>query len=177
MVDAAVALVEREGPQALGFNRVAQELGIKPPSLYNHVANYDDLRRAVAIAGWCRLRDDLAIGAVPGAEGVRRLADAFRAFVHAHPALYQVMATTLIPQAEATFQPVAAEVMALFADVLAPFGSTGEALVHAVRGLRAALHGFVLLELAGQFGMPASVDESFRYLVASLIAGLQASPR
>lgn len=54
VVDGAMRVVDSEGPGALGFNRVARELGIKPPSLYNHVADAGDLRRRVAIRGWER---------------------------------------------------------------------------------------------------------------------------
>jgi hypothetical protein len=40
--------------------------------------------------------------------------------------------------------------------------------VHALRVVRAALHGFVLLEAAGQFGLRASIDQSFERLVDAL---------
>jgi len=44
--------------------------------------------------------------------------------------------------------------------------------LHAIRGLRAMLHGFVALEAAGGFGMPLDLDVSYRRLVAGLDAAL-----
>ena len=44
--------------------------------------------------------------------------------------------------------------------------------VDAVRSFRAALHGFVRLELDGGFGMPDDVDASFDHLVGLLVDGL-----
>jgi hypothetical protein len=44
--------------------------------------------------------------------------------------------------------------------------------LHAVRGLRSLVHGFATLEVAGGFGMPLDIDESFRRLVELLISGL-----
>jgi len=44
--------------------------------------------------------------------------------------------------------------------------------IHAVRIVRAALHGFVSLEREGGFAMPIDVDESYRRLVNTLDHGL-----
>jgi AcrR family transcriptional regulator len=40
---AAVALADQEGIQALSMRRLARELGVEAMSLYNHVANKDDI--------------------------------------------------------------------------------------------------------------------------------------
>ena len=45
--------------------------------------------------------------------------------------------------------------------------------LHAVRGLRSVVHGFASLEVAGGFGLPLDLDESFRRLVEMFIGGLQ----
>jgi AcrR family transcriptional regulator len=43
VVDAAVAIADREGLRAVSIRRVARELGIRPMSIYTHVASKDDL--------------------------------------------------------------------------------------------------------------------------------------
>jgi AcrR family transcriptional regulator len=43
VVGAAVALADREGLRAVSIRRVAGELGIRPMSIYTHVASKDDL--------------------------------------------------------------------------------------------------------------------------------------
>ena len=48
--------------------------------------------------------------------------------------------------------------------------------IHAVRAVRAALHGFVALEAAGGFGLPVDREASFDRLVAALAAGLRPAP-
>ena len=45
--------------------------------------------------------------------------------------------------------------------------------IDAVRAVRAAVHGFVVLELDGGFGMPDDVDASFAFLVDGLVGGLE----
>jgi hypothetical protein len=43
--------------------------------------------------------------------------------------------------------------------------------VHAARGLRSALHGFVTLEAGGGFGFPLDLDDSYDRLVRTLADG------
>lgn len=48
VIAAAIACLEKEGESALGVNRVARELNIKPPAIYKHLEKNAGLRRAVA---------------------------------------------------------------------------------------------------------------------------------
>ncbi|MDQ8046362.1 MAG: TetR family transcriptional regulator, partial [Patulibacter sp.] len=43
VADAAVAIADRDGLDGVTIARVAAELGVKGPSLYNHVASRDAL--------------------------------------------------------------------------------------------------------------------------------------
>ena len=43
VLDAAVALADAQGVEALSMRRIAQELGVVPMALYKHVANKDEL--------------------------------------------------------------------------------------------------------------------------------------
>jgi AcrR family transcriptional regulator len=43
IAEAALALVEEDGMEALTTRKLARRLGVEGPSLYNHVANRDDL--------------------------------------------------------------------------------------------------------------------------------------
>ena len=56
--------------------------------------------------------------------------------------------------------------------VLRGYGLEGDDVIHGVRIVRAALHGFVALEAGGGFGMPLSVDDTFARLVTALDRGL-----
>jgi len=57
--------------------------------------------------------------------------------------------------------------------VLAGYGLEGDDALHATRGLRSLLHGFVSLETGGGFGLPLDLDESFRRLLQVFMAGLR----
>lgn len=44
VIAAAIACLEQEGESALGVNRVARELNIKPPAIYKHLDGNAGLR-------------------------------------------------------------------------------------------------------------------------------------
>jgi hypothetical protein len=60
----------------------------------------------------------------------------------------------------------------VLAAVLGGSGLEDDELIHAVRALRSAVHGFAALEAAGGFGLAADPDESFRRLVDALAKGI-----
>jgi AcrR family transcriptional regulator len=165
VVDAAVAIVEAEGAEALSLSRVASELNVKPPSLYNHVAGLDRLRRDVALRATQELGDRLRSAAMgrTGRDAWRAVADELRAYALAHPGLY-----TLSAHARPDDEEYAAAGLRAVEPMLAILRAydLGEPeAVHAVRALRSAVHGFVSLECAGGFGLDVDVGDSFRWLV------------
>ena len=61
----------------------------------------------------------------------------------------------------------------MIASALRSYDYTPDQTVDAVRAFRSAVHGVVLLELEGGFGLPRDLDASFDVLVRMLSRGLQ----
>jgi AcrR family transcriptional regulator len=177
VVEAAAAIADAEGLEHLTLARVAAQLGIRVPSLYNHVAGLEGLRRELALLGLRALAVRLARATVGKARGeaVLALADAYRAFAQERPGLY---ATTLSAPAtdDAEAYRAGQELVELVLAVLSGFGLAGADALHATRALRAIVHGFVSLEVAGGFGLPLDLDESFHRLVRAFIRSLEQGP-
>jgi AcrR family transcriptional regulator len=174
VVRAAAALADAEGYEAVTLARLAGELGVRPPSLYNHVEGLDGLRRELALAGLQELGRRLSRATVGKSEdaALAALADAYRRFARDRPGLYP--ATLRAPDPEdAELNAAGEEALAVILAVLAGYGLQGADALHATRGLRSLLHGFVSLEAAGGFGLPLDLDESYCRLVASFITGLR----
>jgi putative N-acetylmannosamine-6-phosphate epimerase len=57
---------------------------------------------------------------------------------------------------------------------LRAYGMEDSAAIHAARCLRAAVHGFAILEAEGAFGLPENLDDSYDLLIHMMIAGLHA---
>ncbi|BDI29258.1 TetR family transcriptional regulator [Capsulimonas corticalis] len=176
LVRAAVRLVDQEGVEALSLGRLAKDLGVRTPSLYNHVDGMPGLKRAIAIHGLRELHRRITQATI-GREkdaAVLGLACAYREFAKSHPGLYAIAAATLDFE-DPLLTSVQTEVVNSALLVLSGYHLSDADALHAVRGLRSAMHGFVTLELAGLFGMPLSIDESFDRLIATMTAGLSAS--
>ena len=175
VVRAAIALINAEGSEALTINRLARELKVQPPSLYNHINGLAELRRALALVNAQWLGDRLTEAAIgqSGQAGISALAHAYRAYIKTYPDLYQssLLASGNLsepyPELQAAEERVVRVVMALVASV----GVKGEAAIHAVRGLRSLVHGFATLEVSGGFGLPIDLDESFHRLIEIYLHG------
>jgi AcrR family transcriptional regulator len=171
VIEAGLSCLRQEGVSGLGVNRVARELGIKPPSLYNHVEGNDDLKRAVAIRGWSSLADRLE-AALEDSEGRDRLwsvSRAYRDFVTEQPALYAVMSTMGDDGETDEYGEVRARVSQCLEAVLDPFDFSADEAGQALRALRAALHGFVSLESTGHLGDHEKAESSYDWLVSRLV--------
>lgn len=175
VLDAAIAVVEAEGMAGLTLSRVARELGVKPPSLYNHIAGLDTLRRDVAL----RATEDLGVRLGKAAMGragraaLRSLAAEFRAYAADHPGLYE-LSVRARPEDE-EFARASLQATEPVIAILRGYDLDEDEAIHATRTLRAALHGFVSLERIGGFGLDVEVEESFAWLVERLADTLESS--
>ena len=169
VVGSAAAIADRDGLSQLTLAKLAHQLGVRPPSLYAHIEGLRDLRGRIAARGARELATvlDRAAAGVAGAQALHAIAHAYRAYALRHPGVYSALQQ---PQAgdEAFAAPVAVVVAAL-----GGYGLEGDEALHGVRVVRAALHGFVMLELNGGFGLPLDLDDSFARLVSTLDRGLR----
>jgi AcrR family transcriptional regulator len=176
VLDAAAALADRDGLPALTLARLAAELGVKAPSLYNHVSGLPDIERALAIVGIRETNFRMLRAAAGKArqEALVAIGLAYRDFAIERPGLYAASVRAPAP-GDTEHQQVGDETVATIIAVLSGFGLKGDDALHATRGLRAIIHGFVSLEAAGGFRMALDLEESLTRLLAAFAAGLVAS--
>jgi AcrR family transcriptional regulator len=173
VVDAALAVVDEKGVDALTLAAVAQRTGVAAPSLYKHVAGLDELRTLLA----ARVLDDMAdhfTRAVLGRSGddaVIALLHAYRDYVRQHPARYAAM--PLDPLHDPALAAPGGKLLDVVLAALRAYGLTGSDAIHATRCLRAVAHGFSSLEAGGGFGLPEDLDQTYDHLVAAVISTMR----
>jgi AcrR family transcriptional regulator len=175
VADTAARLADRDGLDALTLGAVAGELGVRTPSLYNHVDGLPGLRRALALRGVEELGEairDAAVGR-SGDAAVVALAEAYRAFARRRPGLYAALQRAPGP-GDADVAAAAARLLEPVFAVLRGDGIEGDDAIHAARALRSAMHGFVDIERMGGFGIDLDLDESYRRTIVAVAAGLRA---
>jgi AcrR family transcriptional regulator len=172
VVDGAAALADAEGLEAVTLARLASDLGVRAPSLYAHVGGLPDLRRRLAARGARELGAALQAAAAGRARGdaLAAVARAYRDYAHAHPGTYAAA------QRAPDLGDAGAAVVDTVAAVMRGYGFEGDDAIHAVRIVRAALHGFAALETEEGFGIPLDVDDTFARLVDVLDRGLESRP-
>jgi AcrR family transcriptional regulator len=178
VIDAAVSIADREGLEAVTLARVADSLGVRAPSLYHHVAGRDGLLRAVALRGLGELTARLQAAALgrAGPEALATTANAYREYAHAHPGLYAATQRA-VPPGDAEHEQAGLAAVQVLSAVLRASHLEDDELLHAVRVIRSALHGFVSLEANGGFALPLDLDRSFERLIETLAAGLPPAER
>jgi AcrR family transcriptional regulator len=172
IVDEAITLIEAEGTEKLSVNTLAQRLGVKTPSLYRYVSSKADLLRAVNQATSrdliAALHAPLAAPADPETQ-IMQVCHAYRAFAHRRPITYGLLFTNTIPELRPDpdeQESGALPLQALVAEI------TGQPhSLPALRGLWALLHGFIVLELAGQFQRGGDLDAAFIASVRAYLRG------
>ena len=175
VVKAAAELIEQQGRDAFSMRLLAEQLGIKTASLYNHVDNMEMLLAEVCRYGLC-LQNEMEMQAMEGRYGedaVRQLADTYRNFAKKHRELYW-----LIMAMSAKDKRVRDDAAVLFTDplkkMLEDFHLKEEESIHYRRLFRAIVHGFVAQEEQGFFShYPAAVDDSFHFAVQCYIESLK----
>ena len=173
VVSAAEELADANGLEAVTLAALARQLGVRPPSLYAHIAGLADLRRRLAARGARRLAAAMQTAAAGRARGdaLAGVADAYRSYARDHPGSYAALQRAPDPN-DAEASAAGAEAVDVVLAVLRGYGLESDEAIHATRIIRAALHGFVSLEAVGGFGLPLDVDETFARLTHLLDQGL-----
>jgi AcrR family transcriptional regulator len=91
IVEAASALVDAEGLEAVSVRRLGTELGVRGPSLYHHFATKAEILDAVADAVIAQV-DVSAFGAHDWPDALRIWARSYHAVLCAHPNIVPVLA-------------------------------------------------------------------------------------
>ena len=173
VLDAASDLADKEGLANVTLAALAARLGVRPPSLYKHVDGLDAIHRGLAVRG---LRE--AVARCQRATVGKARDEALFAFAHAYwqfardrPGLYAASVRAAKP-GENDIAAAGEALIGIVLSVLAGYGVTGDDALHATRGLRAIVHGFVSLDAMGGFRLKLDLDESLDRLLTAFTRDL-----
>ena len=169
IVESGRAILEAEGLAGLTMHRVADAVGVRPPSLYKRVRNRGELVRLIGsdvARDLGQTLDDATPGGDPRAD-LRSIALAFRSFARARPQAYRLLFDPL-PDAWRPDPDAGREAVEVLFRVLSAVVGPAEVLP-AARTLVAWAYGFVSMELADTFRLGGDVDEAYAFGVDRLV--------
>ena len=173
ILEHAAERIDIAGRNDITIGELADDLGVQPSALYNHIDGLDGLKQELAVYSTDAVANHLldSVVATSGGDAVRALAQAYRQFANQHPGQY---ASQLLPPAAPGDSLATAQqrIVSVFVRVLSSTGLEGDNAVHAARTVRSAIHGFVALEAIDAFTSPVDRATSFELLIEFLVAGL-----
>jgi AcrR family transcriptional regulator len=176
VIDAAIACLDREGESALGVNRVARELGIKPPAIYKHLDGNTGLRRAVALTIWRAYLADCQ-RQTAGQKEFKSLfiisARATRNFARAYPARYTVMMQYQLRPTDPEEAEIIQHSLGLFQAAMQLSTLNREAIVDTMRMVNAAIFGFITREQSELMTIDRDCDASYEVMLAALVVAIE----
>ncbi|TGK88394.1 TetR/AcrR family transcriptional regulator [Leptospira bourretii] len=171
VLDSAWNLVMDQGLSEFRLVGLAENLGIRTPSLYNHIRDLEDLRREMKRRSLQILGDRLSLKSKTSSGGSERISEflnTYRGFAKTHPHVYPL--TIESTESDPELKPLGDRILEICMEVFR-FQSLDETAVHRIRILRSLLHGFIVLEEAGGFGRKESIEDSFKKITESLESG------
>lgn len=177
LIEAALALVEEGGSEALTVREVAQRAGVAPMGVYSRFGGKDGLLEAVFVSGFSQLQASLS--AARGADALSRLHNgclAYRRFAIEHPHLYelmfrQMMQLELSPESLEVAEKTFAHLVERVEDAAAAGMIHAADAVDVAQQLWNAMHGGVTLEIVG-VSFSHDPERTFAATLETMLAGL-----
>jgi AcrR family transcriptional regulator len=176
VIAAAIDCLDREGEAALGVNRVARELGIKPPAIYKHLDGNTGLRRAVALTIWRDYLTDCQQQVKRVTEPralLRTSAQAIRNFARVYPARYAVMMQYQLRPTDAEEVEIIKTSLHIFQQALQLYELSEDALIDVMRMINAAIYGFITRENSELMTLNRSTDASYEVMLDALLVAIE----
>lgn len=176
VVQAAITCLDQEGESALGVNRVARSLGIKPPAIYKHLDGNAGLRRAVALAIYrhylTEWQNQMA-DSTDSATLIRIGAQTTRNFAQQYPARYTVMMQYQMRPTDPEEADIIQTCFRLLQKSLQLYELSEDALIDVMRMVNAAIYGFVLREQQELMTLSRSPDASYDVMLDALVVAIE----
>ena len=178
LLDAAEAVLDRDGLDGVTVRAVAHEAGVSPMSVYNKFENKDGLIVALAMRALEQLAEAIdAPGKIDPVERFRRACRGYRDFALRHPARYSLIFGTGSPLEDRSSE-VSRSGRAVF-DVLVELiramrsGDAQRDSAEDAQVVWSALHGAVTIEQAHRDQTPDATD-TFEHLLDILTTSFTA---
>lgn len=173
IIKVTFALADEIGLNQVTFQKIAEKLDIKSPSLYNHFDNMDNLKLEMTMYLVNDLNSILMKSLIgkSGDDAVREFAYVYRDFAFANRTAYGLIMSIPSTKNEKAYS-LAKETTGLIRQILNYYIKDDILLVHKSRELRSILHGFISMCFLGYFKRDVSIEESFDNMINDFIFSL-----
>lgn len=175
IVNTAIFIADQQGLDNVTLKNIANELNVKPPSLYNHIKNFDDILLRSANKSLNNLYESL-IKSIIGLEkdqALLALSNEYRTFFKSYPGQYSLIQRVNLWNKNKFSTSKSDRILKLLEKILSRYDIKDTETINFIRVWRSYMHGFLLLETNNGFGLDLDVNGSFIYGLEILITKLQ----
>ncbi|MGV3026866.1 TetR/AcrR family transcriptional regulator [Clostridium thermobutyricum] len=173
IIEVTFELADEIGLNKVTFQKIAEKLGIKYPSLYNHFKNMDNLKLEMTISSLNRLNTILTQGLIgkSGEDAIKEFSKLYKNFAFENRTAYELFLSVPTIGNDDIYD-LTRETVNIIVQILSIYTDNRTYLVHKSRALRSSLHGFISLYFFGYFQGEVDLEESFKFLVEDFIYSL-----
>lgn len=173
VIQAASDLADEKGLDHLSLKAVAERLGIRTPSLYNHIDSLEDLLRAVAHSGMKAMNQRMTRAAIgkSGETALRAVAAEYLRFMVEHCGVYETIQWATWHGTGET-EKLFADYMDLLKRLIFSCGFGAEYTSEILNLLAGFLHGYTTLQLRYAFSDPDRVTTELTAALDTVLLGL-----
>lgn len=175
VLEEAGVLANEQGLHAVTITNLATHLGIKKPSLYNHIKDQEDIVSGIMVLGWKYVSDEICqnITAEDAKQAINELSHAIYDYAIANPGIFEAMLWHNTYENEDLMR-VSEGLYSFFFCQTDKLGIGRNTANHLLRTYRSLVEGFILLVIHNSFGNPVSIEESFQISIDLFLNGLDA---
>ena len=173
ILQTATQIIDKDGKENLSLKVLAEKLGVRSPSLYNHFNSLSDLYSSLMLYGWKQLEHIVIQAAIGKAkdDAIKSMCEAYLDYAMQHIGLFEIM------QSYSKYTSTEAEnatkgLVETIKQVLSAYKLSEENKVHTIRLFRSFLQGYVSLVSFDSFGEMVSIKKSFEIAISVLLKGL-----
>lgn len=174
ILQSAMEIVDKIGAENLTLKVLADKLGVRSPSLYNHFNSLSDLHTALMLYGWKQLEYRVMQAAIGKSkdDAIKSMCAAYLNFTLEHLGLFNIMQSYNQHISQETIAATSGLIETI-RQVLSAYNLSEKYEVHTIRVFRSFLQGYVYLVQNDSFGNSVSIRDSFNVGVGILLKGLK----
>lgn len=173
VIEKAGELANEKGLNAVTITSLANYLGIKKPSLYNHIKDQDDIFQGLMIYGWEKISNEICTSITDSNPklAINELSHRIYDYAIQNPGVFEAMLWYNSYKNE-QLNIATRGLYKFFFEQTDKLGVEKEVANHLLRTYRSLIEGFILLVIHDSFGNPVSIEESFQISIDLFLNGL-----
>lgn len=167
-------LANQHGLESVTLKMLADELGVKTPSLYNYIKNQNDLKNKLMLYGWKEVNRQImqSTAGIGGYEAIKVMCRVFYHYALENPGVFSAMLWYNKFQDEESKEATDG-IFSVFLRITESLHISEYNSQHLVRTFRSFVEGFALLVNNNAFGNPISVEDSFELSLDIFVEGMK----